>query len=476
MPDLQRFYGASSEVVNYGRALASRGGSDIGSLNAMRITQCLETLYSALGGRAAARSVMVDAMFFMPGSNLASGASFLTLRGRVGTLVNGPTYNTLGLSLNASGTTQNQYATVVLPDTRTGSVCFFGHGGGWTGIDTSTPALFFIGNSVGVNIATALGAQNTAGHSGGGALQGYTQQGASVNGTTASISTGTARGFYPADAQVRSVVLTNDNAASPTMNVYVDGFLTNTKNAGLFQATSTCTILDIGAYNQNSTRVQFGTTTCVALFVFNRVLTATEVAQVDRAMQWLMPETKVMVADGDSDVYMNPGGTGSNPTPQTEWPYVVYSAKAGQYRLVNASWNGLVVADAATRYTNMVRQFRPGGKWASGVYLISTGINDLLAATSAATIWTGLQAALLLARGDGFRTVCLTLPIQTGYTSAQNAQRGALNGLIRAGAGSSYDVLVDADKIINSTAYAFDTLHLTEAGYALIANAVAGVI
>lgn len=485
-------FGWCQEVKGYSESLIRAGGADLSNGNfGSKLSQFFDRLDAALatGGRLSGFSALVDAAFFPKGCNMDFGTSFLTFRGRTGTLVNGPTFGAGGLLLNKTVAAQTQYATVTLPSTLAGTVVFVGAmgGGGGTVIDSvnTVQAVFFLGNSAGVdNIACALGAQLTSGvgSTPAGAAQGYVKQNPSAeSGTSAMVASATVHGFLACDAIAHTLAITNDNAASPTVVGYVDGLQNVTKTGtGLIQVTNSCTVLDIAAKNQTGVRGQFSTMTCAAILVFNRVLTAAEVAAVDRACQWLMPENNILVVDGDSDSFLNGGGPASNPSTQKEWPYVAWQLLGGQngrYRLLNSAFTGTQVANLVTGYPTLVRPFRSSNRFNKGIYAPFIGINDItVGGATAASLLSAINALLATAKADGFTTVGFTLPFMPIYTTAFNTIRLAFNASVRANGLTNADFICDVDTAVPASiggSFVFDQNHLNDAGYALIANAFA---
>lgn len=111
------------------------------------------------------------------------------------------------------------------------------------------------------------------------------------------------------------------------------------------------------------------------------------------------------------------------------------------------------------------------------------GSNDLNGSVSAATISGYDQSYVTTARAEGFAKIYLCTVIARGTFIGQEPQRLALNATrLSTWAAMGYDGCIDlaADARLsdstNTTYYAADTVHLTQAGYAVVASLVAPAI
>jgi lysophospholipase L1-like esterase len=110
------------------------------------------------------------------------------------------------------------------------------------------------------------------------------------------------------------------------------------------------------------------------------------------------------------------------------------------------------------------------------VAVLWEGTNDIfLGSRTAAQVWADMQTWCALRRAEGFKTVVLT----TIARGAGNSNVATLNTLIRGtNDGSVYDKLADVASLSqfssssNTTYYQADQVHLTPAGYAIIASTV----
>lgn len=110
----------------------------------------------------------------------------------------------------------------------------------------------------------------------------------------------------------------------------------------------------------------------------------------------------------------------------TGWPEALQVLYGGASRVANVAVSGAQVAAIATQFESKVR-----GRY--GRVGVLGGINDLKAGTSAATIFTSLQAIYNNARSSGMTPVPITvLPASTsgGWTGAMQTELVALNALI----------------------------------------------
>lgn len=131
----------------------------------------------------------------------------------------------------------------------------------------------------------------------------------------------------------------------------------------------------------------------------------------------------------------------------------------------------------------------PDSVYASGqtnLCVVWGGANDLIANQTAATLQSRLQTYVAARRSTGWKVVVSTVtPVGGGYyTAGRETERTSFNTWLRANWGSFADALIDpaAESNLsdyNNTTYFSDGLHLTKAGYSIVAglavNALAGL-
>lgn len=406
---------------------------------------------------------LVDAAFLRTTQNLSSGTALKSATGVSATVTGSPTIGAAGATLN--GTSQVLEWTVA--DTKAASLFL-----GFTGVSSgqiSNGVIASLQNSGGWDVATNI----LASYAGAGDGTLYTRQGAS-NATSASISAGNSFAMQPADPLPHIFGFTNDNASSPALAAYVDMKSVMTDSSGNVQVTSTITKLFIGGKKNSSNAYEYASGVFTFWVLFNRALTAAEAETVTAACRWLIPQRSNIVFMGDSTSCF------ITAKPTDSWPYQVWKKPAiceNQY-LIMPGLNGVTAAGTTTNYTTYLKPFRPRTGAERADLYVWLGINDILDGNSAATIYTNLKSLWAKARADGFTVHACTLMPGSGYSGAQETVRTTLNTSI-ASEPWLYDQLVRFDELfVDPTVGTFflDTYHLTTAGNAVIANAIAGGI
>ena len=276
-----------------------------------------------------------------------------------------------------------------------------------------------------------------------------------------------------------------DDAVSPTIKIAVDGITVLTDASGNTRSTSGLDRVVVGARHQSASTYDTpfrGKNAAWALF--DKVLDATEHAAAALALRMLDPRRITFICQGDSlsAQFVNLAvGLGNWPA----WFIRRNVTRNTSIRLINAARNGATGAVGVTNFAARAGAWFPDGKIAtSGVYWCMHGTNDILASSSAATIYGRTQSLMALARAEyaGIVTGCMTVfAAEAAYfTAPQEAVRVALNDLIRAGEGVDFDLLLDtADiDIIEDHVSAFftDALHPNSAGNRIVAQRVAATI
>lgn len=408
-------------------------------------------------------SVLSDACFLRQGQNTETAAP-KTLQGVTGALDGTPPWTSDGILLDGS-TQHGAWATPAV-SAHTLILDLFGAASG-QGSDAVPGGL---ANSVAIDTAASL--LQLAG-TGSGLI--YTRQGGTVTTTAAIGDAGQAFCVHYYNPLQQVVAITNDNAVSPTIKVWVDGFLSLTSAAANTQATSALNTVFVGARYRGSgswdVPYKGG---CAGWLLFNRVLTPTEVIAATVALRHLDDKAVNIVTYGDSlttqlsDALRVVGN----------WPAQLLRTPlwAGRARLGNAANNGTTAASGVTNYAARVAQFAPTSEAVrEGLFYCLYGTNDLIAGSAGATILASLKTIWRTARADGFKVIALTVPAarQAGYTAAQEAERVTLNAGIVAAAGYETDAVIDLDGFISTraeTTLFTDNYHPNNAGNVAIAN------
>jgi lysophospholipase L1-like esterase len=136
----------------------------------------------------------------------------------------------------------------------------------------------------------------------------------------------------------------------------------------------------------------------------------------------------------------------------------------------------------ATMNTQIATQLRPLYRTSisRNIAVLLGGTNDAAAAAPAATIYSRISAWHAAARAEGFRTLCCTITPR-GDNATYNTTISDTNALLRADH-TFADGFLDVAAISSltdpndTTYFNADKLHLTTAGYGVLAAAVAGAI
>lgn len=183
----------------------------------------------------------------------------------------------------------------------------------------------------------------------------------------------------------------------------------------------------------------------------------------------------LLIADGDSIMLGYSLPTASSMPSQL---VALVTGGIGRVRMSNFAVTGQTVADMNTDAATQV-----DGVYSSAydkrICLVWGGTNDLYFGASAATAYSRLTTYWAARRAAGWTVVAFTItPRSAGSPPADfETQRANLNSSIRSGS-ANYDVLVDvaADSRLGdagdetNTTYYLDLVHMTQAGYAIVAG------
>jgi lysophospholipase L1-like esterase len=188
----------------------------------------------------------------------------------------------------------------------------------------------------------------------------------------------------------------------------------------------------------------------------------------------------LLVFDGDSLTL----GTGS--TAGNSYPDQTLALLGGEslYKFHNFGFSGAktyqIAADVATQ-TDVLY----GARYPLNVYALWVATNNLKLAEAVATVYAEYVALCEDRRAVGFKVIAFTvLPRHDSVPGGFEADRQSFNTLIRANWSTFADALADvaADSRIgdagddNDATYYSDEVHLTDAGYAVVASITASAI
>lgn len=427
-----------------------------------RVDQCIRALDAA-----GILSVMVDGCFMRTTQNLTSGTALKTINGVSATIVGSPDIGAKGMTCNGT----SQYAEWAVTSTKvaTASVQFKGVVTG----QTSSNCILCLQNSSGWSSGAGTGCNIQMISNGTSTGYVFTGESGTVavtdswyEGTFSSLT------LHPANPYDINYIVSTDNAASPTIKMYCNGILTTTDSTGNVQSTGNRDLMVIGCRHGNAGvggASNFSKGTFAHWFLFNRVLTDTEVAALQAATRWLDPRERNIVYLGDSTSAF----FFTKPTDSWAYQYEKLLSPSSAYH-VNVAINGYTAATLNTLYTNRVQPFRPGVNGVDTTDLfIWLGINDINTGSTDSATYTTLKALWAKAKKDGFTVHIGTLMPGTSYTPTMEGYRTALNTSMLSDV-SLYDTYFRPDLVFpdpNDSTYYLDGFHLKLLGNSIIANA-----
>lgn len=229
------------------------------------------------------------------------------------------------------------------------------------------------------------------------------------------------------------VSVSSDNAASPTVKVWINGLPVLTDSAGNLQQTSDLTLLTIGAQRTGASSYTLPHSGSVASWLlFNRVLTDAENITVSKALRHLDPRTKNMVLMGDSRTAQL---STSADYRIGSWPYQYWRSPAinRSVRLINTArngWTAIAIRDGFA--TRAAHHGINGTSVLECDAVIWTGVNDWLADYTDAQAWGYVQTTIGHARAQGMNVIVGTDPEANGALSVgREAWRVAYNTTLR---------------------------------------------
>ena len=187
---------------------------------------------------------------------------------------------------------------------------------------------------------------------------------------------------------------------------------------------------------------------------------------------------------GDSLTY----GTGSSNRATLSYPAQLATALGSSVDVSNLGVFGRALGPASTSSTMLNVEAtqelaRVSGCRPANVIVLFAASNDIREGRSAAACWADVQTYCAAARAAGSKVVlCTTITRGDDFSAGVESVRVAFNALVRAGAASICDALVDLDgdarlqNSANLTYFDPDTVHLTDAGFAVVASLVAPAV
>jgi lysophospholipase L1-like esterase len=415
-------------------------------------------------------SYLVDGCFLRTNQNIGSSTSLLTIRGATSTIVGSPSIGPNGVVTNGS----SQYVYWGVSNTTASSVAVTYKGVPLTQVSNGCIWSYQNNTGLGTGAASNTGGMDLQYN---GLTTGYvfTGQDATVAVTSAITdpTSSSASTIHAQNPYEQIDIVTNDNAASPSLTAYVDGKLCLNDTSGNVQTTVARNRFYVGAreYNAGGGGVQnYGVGTHTNWFLFNKVLNATEAKALSDAMRWLNPAKKNIVFIGDStSAWLSSKSTDS-------WTYQ-YSTlkKASDSRIYNTAVNGQSTGFFNTNYDDFVKRYRPGVNGVDESYaFVWLGINDINGGSSDSTTYTALKTLWASLKRDGFRVYANTLMPGTSYTGNKETYRVALTTSILSNT-SLYDNVYRPDILFpdpNDSIFYLDGFHLQTLGNTVMANAV----
>lgn len=427
-----------------------------------RVDQCIRALRAAN-----LLTNLVDACFMRTTQNLSSGSALKTLNGVSGTLVGSPTIGQNGVLMDGS----TQYGTWAVADTKvaTASVNFTGVTSG----QTSSGCILCLQNSTGWSSGAGTGTNIQMIFNGTNTGYVFTGESGSVavtdswyEGTFSSLT------LHPNNPYTINYTVSTDNAASPTIKMYANGVLCATDSTSNVQSTGTRTEMVIGCRRGNGGVGGPGNFTkgvYTHWFLFNKVLSDSEVAAFHAATRWLDPKLKNVVYLGDST------SAWFFTKPVDSWSYQYQHMVDPSSALhMNVAINGYSASTLDGLYDSRVKPFRP---LVNGVdeadLFVWLGINDINGGATDTAVYASLKSIWAKAKRDGFTVHVSTLMPGTSYTAPMLTVRSAVNTSIL-GDASLYDSCFRADLFFpdpNDSTYYLDGFHLKTLGNSVLANA-----
>ncbi len=282
------------------------------------------------------------------------------------------------------------------------------------------------------------------------------------------------QGASATDSYEHAVLWTSDNAGR--LNTYVDGYPSQTSGATNQIMLSPLTVLTLGNY-MSGTDVYPSTLwrgVINSVTIWSTPLSSVQASNATMVSRWLNHSSENLIIEGDSTSQHSVG------SPTISWPYHYYLQPAVSNNLVvySVAAGGDPAANMRLTYTNQIRPLAPGAFGVDEATLVfAPGINDLLAGTAAATIFSHVSEVVRNAAGDGFKVWLATVPPSMSYSAAQQTQRTLLNDLILTNQMTvervlRRDVLYSITNTASGVDFAADGLHFTSDGYRKMAGLV----
>lgn len=225
----------------------------------------------------------------------------------------------------------------------------------------------------------------------------------------------------------------------------------------------------IGCRHYGGAYALFWTGRIQAMAIYDIALDATQIGLLTIAMNAIDSGKEVLIFDGDSHTL----GTGG----VTPYPEQFLALISASYNYSNFGIGGQTIAtmqtDAATQVDVLYASPEKSVVFAWG------GTNDIAAGETSATVITRIQTYCAARKAAGFKVVVFTIlpnggPVPPDYET----KRLDVNNSVRANYATYADALCDigancyvgdADDVNDTTYYQSDKIHLTNAGYAIVA-------
>lgn len=254
------------------------------------------------------------------------------------------------------------------------------------------------------------------------------------------------------------------------------------------QSAATAVQIDIDISNAGGRLGNHGSVTSLewrgvikAVLVYNVAQDALAIAQIKTWAQTTYgagkTNTDQFAFHGDSLT----SGTGVNIN--DSYPEQLWRLRAGNFDGINAAWPGIGVPQIITEGTADVDTFYDAATYTGKkVCVLWVGTNNLSIGQSAASILADLQTYASDRQTTGWQILVCTITPQSGITGAEETERTTLNSDIITNTGSWHDGSIDLagnanlDDETDTTYYNGDQVHMTAAGYGVVASLVNAAI
>lgn len=278
----------------------------------------------------------------------------------------------------------------------------------------------------------------------------------------------------------QTIVTTYDHAATPTVQIYVDGILAMTDNnaARTFQETNALNMVLMGS-RFDAGFALFWSGVGSNIMLFNKVLSGSEINNITKAIRQLHYPPTNLVIDGDSFQAQRSDATFAF----IGWHFrlMLKPFWAAYARLYSAAVGGIGVGNVIANFPTRVAPFVADGYTVTNsIYACGIGANDISAGMSSATLISNLNTIWVTAKAAPFKKViAMTIGDNSTWTGPQQTVRAAVNTYIATAVSLGLvDAIFDLNTILGADTGAGNwgagTHHPSAAGFQALADAFAG--